>query len=79
MREIITLQFGHAANHVGTHFWNSLQYDQDCNNSVLFTETPSSSTPRLIILDKKGAFGSLAKREKESLPDSDIGFKVANV
>jgi hypothetical protein len=79
MREIITLQFGHAANHVGTHFWNSLEHDEDCNNSVLFSETPSSSTPRLIILDKKGAFGSLAKREQEAFKDSGVGFKVTHV
>lgn len=23
MREIVTLQFGQQANHVGTHFWNT--------------------------------------------------------
>ncbi|GCA62213.1 hypothetical protein KIPB_002018 [Kipferlia bialata] len=33
MREIITVQLGNAANHVGSHFWN-MQYAEFLSGSV---------------------------------------------
>lgn len=74
-REIVTLQFGHYANFVGTHWWNiqssSFIYHQDTlttpkeiNNDVLFREGENilrevTYTPRLIICDLKGSLNSL--------------------
>lgn len=75
-REIITLQVGHYANFVGTHWWNlqesSFVYDSttptDINHDYLFREgiTPQrhqTYTPRLLIIDAKGSLGSLSRHD----------------
>ncbi|ROT69703.1 putative protein misato-like 1 [Penaeus vannamei] len=71
-RELITLQIGHYANFIGTHWWNlqeaSFVYDDssttDINHDFLFREgiTPQKQetyTPRLLSIDIKGNLGSL--------------------
>ncbi|XP_034774437.2 protein misato homolog 1-like isoform X1 [Acipenser ruthenus] len=74
-REVVTLQLGHYANYVGTHWWNlqdaSLRYDADPHNlpsevrsDALFREGLTQSgqttyTPRLIALDLKGSLNTL--------------------
>ncbi|CEP09224.1 hypothetical protein [Parasitella parasitica] len=77
MREIVTLQLGSLANHVGTHFWNSQEEyfsygdstpakTQEINHDVLYRQGETSSgdltyTPRTLIYDLKGGFGSMQK------------------
>ncbi|GAB1607555.1 protein misato homolog 1-like [Argonauta hians] len=76
-REVITLQLGHYANYVGTHWWNSqeasFEYDpskvtgpSEVNHDVLFREGKNLNghvtfTPRLILWDLKGSLHSLKK------------------
>ncbi|KAJ3034989.1 Protein misato 1 [Rhizophlyctis rosea] len=71
-REVITLQVGHASNWVGTHFWNAQEsYGEngphnEIDTSVLYREGVSiygepTYSPRLILFDLKGSFGSLRK------------------
>ncbi|TRY97389.1 hypothetical protein DNTS_032904 [Danionella cerebrum] len=75
-REVVTLQLGHYANFVGTHWWNlqdaSLAYDGDdvssseLQSDVMFREGLTLSgqvtyTPRLIALDVKGSLQTLRK------------------
>ncbi|KAL1914836.1 uncharacterized protein VTP21DRAFT_7928 [Calcarisporiella thermophila] len=75
MREVITLQFGHSANFIGTHFWNTqdayFTYDPaapppELMHDVLYRTGMSQQgietyTPRALIYDLKGGFGSLSK------------------
>ncbi|KAI9207328.1 Tubulin/FtsZ, GTPase domain-containing protein [Polychytrium aggregatum] len=71
-KEIITLQIGHSANFVGTHFWNQQEalfgddgdQEPELSHDVLFRQGKSSHgdetyTPRLLALDLKGSLGSL--------------------
>ncbi|OAD59046.1 Protein misato [Eufriesea mexicana] len=71
-REILTIQFGHYSNFIGTHWWNlqesNFSYDPDnpseLNHDVLYKEGENlrkqvTFTPRLLIVDLKGAFGYL--------------------
>ncbi|KAH1014571.1 protein misato [Dendroctonus ponderosae] len=71
-KEILTLQFGHYANFVGTHWWNiqesSFQYDSaapsEIDHNVLFREgiTPAGQvtfTPRLLLVDLKNSLKTL--------------------
>lgn len=73
-REILTLQFGHYANFVGAHWWNSqeLSFEYNANkpstinHDILFREglTPNGEvtfTPRLLLSDLKGSLKSLPK------------------
>lgn len=72
MRELITLQVGHYANFVGTHWWNlqeaSFVYDSsastDINHDFLFREgitlqRQETYTPRLISIDFKNNLHTL--------------------
>ncbi|KAH0562218.1 hypothetical protein GP486_003083 [Trichoglossum hirsutum] len=75
MHEIITLQFGQSSNYLATHFWNTqgkesyFSYEGEevpLNHDIHFrpgigangTET---FTPRTLVYDLKGGFGSLKK------------------
>lgn len=73
-REIITLQIGHYANFVGTHWWNiqessfcydaSKSSDIQINHDILFREGMNprgevTYTPRLIAVDLKGSLKTL--------------------
>ncbi|KAK0090701.1 hypothetical protein PV325_008038 [Microctonus aethiopoides] len=71
-REIITIQLGHYANFVGTHWWNlqegNFSYDPaaktEINHDVLYREGENQKgvvtyTPRLLIVDLKGSLGYL--------------------
>lgn len=75
-KEVVTLQFGHYANFIGTHWWNiqesSFIYDpklaesKEVNPDVLFREGKNLNkqvtfTPRLILWDLKGSLHSLRK------------------
>ncbi|CAG8437346.1 15521_t:CDS:10 [Funneliformis caledonium] len=80
MHEILTLQFGQFANFVGTHFWNSqeAQFDFEDNpnasepellHDILFRVGVTQRgietfTPRLLLYDLKGGFGSLKKMNR---------------
>ncbi|KAK3827488.1 MAG: tubulin domain-containing protein [Benniella sp.] len=82
MHEIVTLQFGHYANFVGTHHWNTQEstfnYEQpgedeepspelinhDCMYRVGKTiRGIETYTPRVLIYDLKGGFGSINKHK----------------
>ncbi|OLL21952.1 Protein dml1 [Neolecta irregularis DAH-3] len=72
MKEILTLQFGQAAGFLGAHFWNQQESLFSCDEN---NESPIDSdvhfragigaggietfTPRVLIYDVKGGFGSL--------------------
>lgn len=74
MHEIITLQFGQQANYVGTHYWNtqesyftySEQESSPVDHDISFrpgvgADGSDTYTPRTIIYDLKGAFGTLRR------------------
>lgn len=80
-REILTIQLGHYSNFIGAHWWNiqetNFSYDPDnpseINNDVLYREGENlkkqvTYTPRLLLVDLKGAFGYL--KEEGSLYDT---------
>ena len=70
MHEIVTLQFGNRANHVGTHYWNTqesyftysdqeqspIDHDRSWRQGI-GADGADTYTPRLLIYDLKGAFG----------------------
>ncbi|XP_031567453.1 protein misato homolog 1-like [Actinia tenebrosa] len=73
-REVISLQFGHYSNFVGTHLWNiqeaSFSYDpsgskkSDVNHDCFFREGKTidgdeTYTPRLLLFDLKGSLRNL--------------------
>ncbi|XP_014224508.1 protein misato [Trichogramma pretiosum] len=72
-REILTIQLGHYANFVGTHWWNIQEsnFSYDPNNpseidpDVFFREgrlgNKSTYTPRLLLADLKGTLGYLSE------------------
>lgn len=77
MHEIITLQFGQQANHLGTHYWNTQEsyftYADNpateaspVNHDISFRAglSPDGSdtyTPRTLLYDLKGAYGTLRR------------------
>ncbi|KAI8329579.1 tubulin domain-containing protein [Blakeslea trispora] len=76
MREIITLQLGSIANHVGTHFWNAQEEyfsrsteGDEIDHQVLYRQGETANgqatyAPRTLIYDLKGGFGSMQKYNK---------------
>nr|XP_023030368.1 protein misato [Leptinotarsa decemlineata] len=71
-KEILTLQFGHYSNFVGTHWWNiqeqGFEYNSnipsEINHDVLYREGLSprgevTFTPRLLLVDLKGSLKTL--------------------
>ncbi|KAK5649088.1 hypothetical protein RI129_003980 [Pyrocoelia pectoralis] len=71
-REILSLQFGHYSNFIGTHCWNiqerSFEYNSttpsEINHDVLYREGLTlkgevTFTPRLLLVDLKGSLGTL--------------------
>lgn len=72
-REIISLQLGHHANFVGTHYWNTqtaYSDNEEIDHGILFrAEARDTWTPRMVLVDLKGAqvntgsFGSLNSLE----------------
>ncbi|KAF1942911.1 mtDNA inheritance protein dml1 [Clathrospora elynae] len=84
MHEIVTLQFGSQSNYLGTHFWNTQESyftyppepESPVNHDVLFRPglAPDGSdtfTPRTLIYDLKGAFGSMRKINALYEPEDD--------
>ncbi|KAL9607783.1 MAG: hypothetical protein Q9167_007328 [Letrouitia subvulpina] len=75
MHEILTLQLGHRANYLASHFWNVQEsyFTYDANQQVSPVDHdvhfragvgPSGEdtfTPRTLIYDLKGGFGALRK------------------
>jgi hypothetical protein len=77
MHEIITLQFGQQANHLGTHYWNTQESyftyadnpatePSPVNHDISFRAglAPDGSdtyTPRTLLYDLKGAYGTLRR------------------
>ncbi|KAJ3012553.1 Protein misato 1 [Thoreauomyces humboldtii] len=73
-KEIITLQLGHTANFVGTHFWNAQdsyfhfggEAEQELNHDVLYRSGSNvygdeTYTPRLVVCDLKGSLRTLKR------------------
>ncbi|XP_076635548.1 misato mitochondrial distribution and morphology regulator [Colletes latitarsis] len=71
-REILTIQFGHYSNYIGTHWWNlqesNFSYDphnpSEINHDVFYREGENlkkqiTYTPRLLLVDLKGVSGYL--------------------
>ncbi|KAB0803996.1 hypothetical protein PPYR_00966 [Photinus pyralis] len=71
-REILSLQFGHYSNFIGTHSWNiqetgfayNSKTPSEINHDVLFREGVTlkgevTYTPRLLLVDLKGSLGTL--------------------
>ncbi|KAG2174970.1 hypothetical protein INT43_006032 [Umbelopsis isabellina] len=85
MHEVLTIQLGQAANFVGTHFWNAQneyfeygdtaqepEFDHDILYRSGFTQRGIETyTPRVMIYDLKGGFGSLKKYNKLFQDNSD--------
>ncbi|KAL8656717.1 MAG: hypothetical protein Q9210_000058 [Variospora velana] len=75
MHEILTLQLGHRANYLATHFWNTQEsyfnYDFASEPSLIDHDVhfragqgpggEDTYTPRTLIYDLKGGFGNLRK------------------
>ncbi|KAL8973915.1 MAG: hypothetical protein Q9197_001849 [Variospora fuerteventurae] len=75
MHEILTLQLGHRANYLATHFWNTQEsyfnYDIASEPSLIDHDVhfrpgqgpggEDTYTPRTLIYDLKGGFGNLRK------------------
>lgn len=73
MHEIVTVQLGHGANHVCTHFWNAQEsyftYADDEEVSAVDHDVhwragigaagEDTYTPRALIYDLKGGFGGM--------------------
>ncbi|KAK6095300.1 mtDNA inheritance, partitioning of the mitochondrial organelle [Batrachochytrium dendrobatidis] len=86
VREIITLQLGHDANFVGTHYWNTqAKYleskDSEFNQEVLYRTGENyrgeqTYTPRLVICDLKGSLGTL--RHESELYEPTEGSRQAH-
>lgn len=62
VREIITLQVGHASNYVGAHFWNSqdsyIDYSDDGNHgdkAVASTPTSAEVNPHVLYRSGTGS------------------------
>ncbi|KAL2220892.1 tubulin domain-containing protein [Thermoascus aurantiacus ATCC 26904] len=86
MHEIITLQLGQRSNYLATHFWNLQEsyftYNEEeespVNHDVHFrpgigADGTETFTPRTIIYDLKGGFGSLRKYNAlYELEDPDV-------
>ncbi|KAF4528253.1 hypothetical protein B566_EDAN014143 [Ephemera danica] len=71
-KEIVTLQFGHFSNFIGTHWWNiqELGFDysgtspSNIDHDVLFREGETRNgevtfTPRVLLVDLHGSLGTL--------------------
>lgn len=74
MREIITLQLGQQSNYLATHFWNAQEsyftYGADEESPIdhdvhfrpgIGSDGSETYTPRTVIYDLKGGFGTLRK------------------
>ncbi|GAB1864451.1 Protein misato [Camponotus japonicus] len=74
-RDILTIQLGHYSNFIGTHWWNlqesNFTYDpkhpSEINHDVLYREGENMQkqvtfTPRLLLVDLKGALGYLSEQ-----------------
>lgn len=89
-REIVTLQIGHYANFVGTHWWNlqesSFNYDpskasedKEVNHDILWREGKTQRgettyTPRLVLFDLKGSLQTL--KQEGSLYDNNTQEEI---
>ncbi|KAL1598691.1 mtDNA inheritance, partitioning of the mitochondrial organelle [Paraconiothyrium brasiliense] len=92
MHEILTLQFGQQSNYLGTHFWNTQESyftyppedESPVNHDIHFRAgiAPDGSdtfTPRALIYDLKGAFGSMKKVNALYEPEEDVNIDRSSV
>lgn len=84
MREIITLQLGHSANFVGTHFWNQQHSQESADQAVLFRpgqdlHGSDTWTPRLVIADLKGSFAKINTTELHEEPMRETPQELQHV
>ncbi|TKA70077.1 hypothetical protein B0A55_09000 [Friedmanniomyces simplex] len=98
MHEIITLQFGQQANYIGTHYWNTQesyftyagQEDSPVNHDISFragigANGDDTYTPRTLIYDLKGAFGTLRREnalyqlQQQEQPSQAGGWSGATI
>ncbi|KAF2647791.1 protein DML1 [Lophiostoma macrostomum CBS 122681] len=92
MHEIVTLQFGQQSNYLGTHFWNTQESyftyppepESSVNHDILFRPgiAPDGSdtfTPRTLIYDLKGAFGSMRKVNALYEPEEEGSIQRSSV
>jgi hypothetical protein len=74
MHEVVTLQFGQQANYIGTHYWNTQesyftyagQQESPVDHDISFRAGVGANgeetySPRALIYDLKGAFGTLRR------------------
>ncbi|EME47285.1 hypothetical protein DOTSEDRAFT_166204 [Dothistroma septosporum NZE10] len=74
MHEVVTLQFGQQANYLGTHYWNTQESyftyagedESPVDHDISFrpgigADGAETYTPRTLIYDLKGAFGTLRR------------------
>ncbi|KAE8150875.1 tubulin domain-containing protein [Aspergillus avenaceus] len=88
MHEIVTLQLGQRANYAATHFWNLQEsyftYNEEDQSLVdhdvhfrpgVGADGAETFTPRTVIYDLKGAFGTLRKYNAlyELTEDANLG------
>ncbi|KAE8160695.1 tubulin domain-containing protein [Aspergillus tamarii] len=88
MHEIVTLQLGQRANYLATHFWNiqesyftyNGEEESPVDHDVHFrpgvgADGTETFTPRTVIYDLKGAFGTLRKYNAlyELTEDANLG------
>ncbi|KAI5306349.1 mtDNA inheritance, partitioning of the mitochondrial organelle, partial [Ascosphaera pollenicola] len=88
MHEILTLQLGQRSNYLATHFWNTQEsyFTYDANEespvdhdvhfrSGVGADGSETYTPRTIIYDLKGGFGTL--RKYNALYEMEEGVEAA--
>jgi len=98
MHEIITLQFGQQANYIGTHYWNTQEsyftyagqeespIDHDASfRAGVGADGQDTYTPRTLIYDLKGAFGTLRREnalyqlQQQEQPTQNGGWSGATI
>ncbi|KAL5436857.1 mtDNA inheritance, partitioning of the mitochondrial organelle [Paraphaeosphaeria minitans] len=92
MHEILTLQFGQQSNYLGTHFWNTQESyftyppeeESPVNHDIHFRSgvAPDGSdtyTPRTLIYDLKGAFGSMKRVNALYEAEEDVNVDRSGV
>ena len=82
MHEIITLQLGTVANHVGTHFWNMQEFNNNNNSfDFLFVEL----RPDGCFSERNGEIWRVSIRSLHSLPEqfkpgsSDVALEMNGI
>jgi len=78
-REIITLQVGNFANHVGTHIWNlqnSIKDDKFLHDVTWRQNLDGGYQPRVVIIDEESNLGNLEDSGGSIYADNDADFQT---